>query len=137
MLFNIYTDGASRNNPGKSASGYMICDTDGNVLLEKAFYNGIKTNNEAEYMAVLGALEALEEAYSLEGNEVQLYSDSRLMINQLDGRFKVKNQSLGALKKQISEMLQRLDRYSLHNVPRENKFIAMVDGKLNDLLDKY
>lgn len=135
MLIHIYTDGASRNNPGKSASGYMLCDSDGNILLKKSFYNGIKTNNEAEYLAVIAALEGVAEEYGYD-NELEIFSDSRLMINQIDGKFKVKHQGLGLLKKQIVEQLLKFQSFELHNVPRENSFISMVDGELNNLLDK-
>ena len=60
MILNIYTDGASRNNPGKSASGYIVLDESGSQLLGKSFYNGIKTNNEAEYLAIVAALQAAQ-----------------------------------------------------------------------------
>jgi ribonuclease HI len=136
MLLYIYTDGASRSNPGKSASGYMICDSDGNPLLEKSFYNGIRTNNEAEYLAVVAALESVAEAYGY-NVELELYSDSRLIINQLAGTFKIKSGSLAPINKAIKEQLAKFNRYALHNVPRENRFISRVDKSLNELLDKY
>ncbi|MDE1823627.1 MAG: reverse transcriptase-like protein, partial [Candidatus Micrarchaeota archaeon] len=66
MLLTIYTDGASRSNPGESASGFQILDENSRQLLEKAFYNGIRTNNEAEYIAIIAALEAAGSLYGFE-----------------------------------------------------------------------
>ena len=136
MIVKIYTDGASRNNPGKSASGYLVLDENGEELLEKSFYNGIKTNNEAEYLAIIAALQevALEYGY---GIGLELYSDSRLAISQLNGDFKVKSHELKKLHEEALAILKKFDKYSLVNVPRENAQIVEVDANLNLLLDKH
>src|SRR5271170_5737932 len=119
MIVNIYTDGASRNNPGKSASGYLIFDADENVLLKKSFYNGIKTNNEAEYLAIIAALDAVMHEYGVNVG-LELYSDSRLAISQLKGEFKVKSPELKKLHQEGTVLLKKFDSYELFNVPRED-----------------
>jgi len=68
MDLYIYTDGASRGNPGKSASGYLILDSSNKPLLKEVFYNGRKTNNFAEYMAIIAALEKVAKLYGYENN---------------------------------------------------------------------
>ncbi|MDE1834307.1 MAG: ribonuclease HI family protein [Candidatus Micrarchaeota archaeon] len=136
MIINIYTDGASRNNPGKSASGYLILDSDETQLLKKSFYNGIKTNNVAEYLAIIAALESAAEEYGYD-IQVNLYSDSQLAISQLDGKYKVKSAELKKLNHDALELLKQFAEYTLHNVPRENPHIVEVDADLNLLLDKY
>ncbi len=136
MIVNIYTDGASRSNPGKSASGYCVFDSDDNVLLQKAFYNGIKTNNVAEYLAIIAALDAVLHEYGTD-LEVNLYSDSKLAINQLKGEFKIKNPDMKKLNMEATALLMKFETYSLFNVSREHAHIAEVDASLNTLLDKY
>ena len=136
MIVKIYTDGASRNNPGKSASGYLVLSENGGKLLEKSFYNGIKTNNEAEYLAIIAALQEVAHAYGY-GIGLELYSDSRLAISQLSGDFKVKSHELKKLHREALAILKKFDKYSLVNVPRENAQIVEVDANLNLLLDKY
>ena len=133
---NIYTDGASRSNPGKSASGYSLLDADNNVLMKKSFYNGIKTNNEAEYLAIIAALLAASENYGYDV-DIDLYSDSRLVVSQINGDFKVKNEGLKKMHAEAAGLVGKFRICRLHNVPRENEYISRVDADLNLLLDKY
>ena len=136
MIVYVYTDGASRSNPGKSASGYLVLDSDDNILLQKSFYNGIKTNNIAEYLAIIAALESVAHEYGYE-TELNLYSDSKLAINQLKGEYKVKNPELKKLNTEAVSTLKKFSQYNLFNVPREHQHISEVDAELNVLLDKY
>lgn len=136
MILNIYTDGASRNNPGKSASGYIVLDEDGVRLIGKSFYNGIKTNNEAEYLAIVAALQAVSHEYGY-NVQINLNSDSRLAISQLKGDFKVKSHELKGLHSEAAGLLKKFDSYNLINVPRENEHVSEVDADLNALLDRY
>jgi ribonuclease HI len=135
MILNIYTDGASRNNPGKSASGYLVLDSDQNVLLKKSFYNGIRTNNEAEYLAIIASLQAVAHEYGY-NLELNLYSDSKLAINQIKGEYKVKSPDLKKLNEEAVSSLKKFNKYSLFNVPRENPHTVEVDAELNLLLDE-
>ncbi len=135
MLIYVYTDGASRSNPGKSASGYEIFDHSHKLLAKHSFYNGIKTNNEAEYLAVIEALKGVAKDHGYD-NEVELYSDSQLIVHQLRGDWKVKDNDLKVLNAQAKEIMVKFKSVKLTDVPRENGHIVNVDASLNELLDE-
>lgn len=135
MEFYIYTDGAARDNPGPSASGFVIFDSRKKLVAKSFFYNGNKTNNIAEYLAIISALRKVLLEYG-EQSEVNLFSDSELVVKQLQGKYKVRDPKLKALHKEASGIVARLHSCKFTNVPRENKFISMVDAQLNLLLDK-
>ena len=135
MDLYIYTDGASRGNPGKSASGYIILDSSNKPLLKEVFYNGRKTNNFAEYMAIIAALEKVAKLYGYENN-VTLTSDSEVAVKQINGLYKVKEKHLKELNKRVIELASKFKSCKFQNAKRENKFIAMVDRELNRFLDK-
>ncbi|MEM0200825.1 MAG: ribonuclease HI family protein [Candidatus Micrarchaeaceae archaeon] len=128
----VYTDGASRDNPGKSASGYLILDGKKEIL--ETFYNGKKSNNEAEYIAVISALKKLIK----EGKEsfpIILYSDSEIIVKQLNKLYKVKDHKLIQLNEEVIKLSKQFMSCKFVNVPRENKHISRVDTALNQLLD--
>jgi ribonuclease HI len=133
MKTYVYTDGASRGNPGESASGYMILDASRSLICERVFYNGLCTNNVAEYGAVIAAL---RKALSIGSEEITLHSDSQLVVNQLSGAYKVKNRGLRSLNAEAKALLSKFKSYELLNVPRENREISAVDKKLNAFLDR-
>ncbi len=135
MKFYVYTDGAARGNPGRSASGYRILNDRHKLLIRRTFYNGIKTNNAAEYIAIIAALKVVLEEYGSR-SEVELFSDSELVVNQLNKNYKVKNGKLKELNKKASLLIEKFEKCSLKNVPRENRYVGAVDGELNELLDK-
>src|SRR4029079_11192883 len=87
----IFADGGSRGNPGPSASGFVVLDMEDSVLVDKGVYLGVTTNNVAEYTALKLAL---EECQKLGAQEVDVYMDSLLAVNQMKGIFKVKNRDL-------------------------------------------
>ena len=91
MKISVYTDGASRKNPGESASGYLIRFEKEEIL--ECFYNGKKTNSEAEYIAVILAFKKIN-SLNIGEKEVFLYSDSEFMINQLKGIYKIRKPEL-------------------------------------------
>ena len=135
MDLYIYTDGASRGNPGKSASGYLILDSSSKPLLKEVFYNGRKTNNFAEYMAIIAALEKVAKLYGYENN-ITLTSDSEVAVKQINGLYKVKEKHLKELNKKVIELASKFKSCKFQNAKRENKYIAMVDRELNRFLDK-
>ncbi|HVA83145.1 MAG TPA: ribonuclease HI family protein [Candidatus Aquilonibacter sp.] len=135
MVLYIYTDGAARDNPGPSASGYVIFDAGKKLIAKSFFYNGKKTNNIAEYLAIIAALRKVLSEYG-ERSEIKLFSDSELVVNQLQGNYKVREPKLKALHKEARVIISKLKSCEFANVPRENKFISMVDAQLNLLLDK-
>lgn len=134
MRVYAYTDGASRGNPGRSASGYDLMDSAHKLVFRHAFLNGICTNNVAEYNAVIAAL---RKALELFGGDIEivLVSDSSLVINQLSGRYKVKSQSMRELNAEARGLLRRFRSSRLLSVGRENAHISRVDAELNALLD--
>jgi ribonuclease HI len=112
----VFTDGAARGNPGPAGIGVAIEDAAGRVVAEIGEGIGVATNNVAEYRA---ALRGLEVARDLGGTSVLLRSDSRLLIEQLSGRFRVKNPTLVRLHGEIRRVLPAFDSVSFEHIPRE------------------
>jgi probable phosphoglycerate mutase len=109
-------DGAARGNPGPAGIGVVVADESGVVLAEIAEGIGVATNNVAEYTA---AIRGLERARDLGAAEVLLRSDSRLLVEQLAGRFKVRNAGLRPLHAQATALAERFERVRFEHVPRE------------------
>src|SRR6266511_1143553 len=101
MKINIYTDGASRGNPGHSSYGFSISDEQGKLLHQQGKYIGIATNNFAEYSAVLSALEYVKENFQSNSTQIVFYMDSKLVAEQLSGRYKIKSANLIPLIRKI------------------------------------
>lgn len=118
----IHTDGASKNNPGHSGIGYVVGDARGTSKLEKfSEYIGITTNNVAEYMAAIEAIKyAKEKGYT----HITLYSDSEIMVKQLSGVYKVKNQKLYVLYKQVLSLVNDIEYFKAIHIPREENWLA-------------
>jgi len=135
MEFYIYTDGASRGNPGASASGYLVLDSSKKEILREVLYNGKKTNNFAEYMAIIYALEKVKEPYGLDNN-LTITSDSELVIKQINGLYKVKDKYLKVLNRRVKELSSKFKSCKFLNVRRENRYISIVDRELNMFLDR-
>lgn len=134
MRIYAYTDGAARGNPGEGASGYHLLDSAHRLLARHVFRNGVCTNNEAEYLAVVAALKKALKMFGAE-TDIVVVSDSNLVINQLAGKYKVKSQNLKALNKEGRDLLAKFRSHRLLNVRRENEHVASVDAELNELLD--
>lgn len=126
----LYADGGSRGNPGPSASGYVIFDEQGNLIVDKGVYLGITTNNQAEYTALKLAL---EDCIKLGAREVDVLMDSLLVVNQMKGIFKVKNRDLWPIHDAIKQMATNLKHISYQHVPRELNKLA--DAAVNRALD--
>ncbi|HUC88339.1 MAG TPA: reverse transcriptase-like protein [Candidatus Binatia bacterium] len=129
----LYTDGGSRGNPGPAASGFVILDQADKVLVEKGIYLGITTNNQAEYKALKFAL---EEAKALGAKKVDVYMDSLLIVNQMLGKFKIKNGDLLPINHSVKELVKLFDQVTFTHVPRElnKKADAMVNKALDEAL---
>jgi len=112
----VSTDGASRGNPGPAGYGVSIADDDGTIVEELAKGIGITTNNVAEYTA---ALEGLRKAAELGAEDVLLRSDSRLLIEQLSGRYRVKNPTLQRLHAEVRSIARGFRRVRYEHVRRE------------------
>jgi ribonuclease HI len=132
----ICTDGAARGNPGPSASGYTISDAHGKLIEANSVYNGLKTNNYAEYNAVIQAFEwCISHLKEHKEIEVELFSDSELIVNQLTGRYKVKSKDLLHLNEKAKQLSTRFKSVEFNSIPREDERISRVDSALNRLLD--
>ncbi len=131
MLY-AYTDGASRGNPGPGAAAYVLV-RDGKVIEKQGFYLGHCTNNEAEYTAVLRALEA---ALRLGEREVVVVSDSKLVISQLNGIWAIRNPRLAKLNEQIRSLASSFASVRFENVRRSDPFVSVADSVCNAVLDR-
>jgi ribonuclease HI len=130
-MIEIYTDGASRGNPGKSACSFVFVKNKKAIVL-KAFYLGTLTNNVAEYN---GIIKALEEAKELNFNNIKIISDSKLVISQIKKEYKIKAKHLEELSKKVLEISENFEKLEFENVKRENKYIQLADKLCNILLD--
>lgn len=128
----IRTDGAARGNPGPAGTGAVISDEAGKVLEEAAEYIGEATNNVAEYSALILGLRT---AAGYEAKAVRIYLDSELLVNQLNGSYKVKNTTLKSLYAVVVGMLGRYRQVSISHVPRAQNIDA--DRLANEAIDKY
>ncbi len=115
MKVTIYTDGAARGNPGPAGIGVVI-KSEKNVILEVADYIGKTTNNIAEYMALI---RGLEEAIDLGHKSVEVYADSELLVKQVSGEYKVKNEGLLPLYLHLKSLIKKFNHFSLNHTPRE------------------
>jgi ribonuclease HI len=110
----IYSDGASRNNPGEAGAGVFILQ--GGTPVEKiARYLGRTTNNIAEYTA---AIIGLEHAVKLGASRVRLFADSELLVKQLNGQYKVKNEGLKPLHGKAKELIAKIGSVEVQYIPR-------------------
>ena len=128
----IFSDGGARGNPGPAAIAFIIQSETGETLAKNARYVGSCTNNQAEYKALLAALEA---AAALKADTVTCHSDSELIVKQLNGEYRVKNTELKAMWQKAREMRKLFREAKFVNVPRSNCVIEQVDELVNLTLD--
>ncbi len=129
---SIYTDGASRGNPGPASYGFVLVFEDEGMVHEDNGYIGKTTNNRAEYRAVINAL---EKAIDYHGGKVKVFSDSNLLIRQMRGEWRVKNPEIRKLYEITKERTDEFEEVSFNHVPRENRYVSMADKLCNEKLD--
>ncbi len=130
MKVDIYTDGGSRGNPGKAATGVVIKDKNGATLAEYGEYLGEQTNNFAEYSAIISAL---TKARELGATEVDAYLDSKLVVEQLNGNWKVKEPTIQKLFVQAYNAASAFKKIRfIHVLRAANK---EADAQVNKILD--
>ena len=112
----VYCDGAARGNPGPAGIGVVVTDGRGRTVAEMAEGIGPATNNVAEYRAVIAGLQAAAEYGA---RSVLVRSDSRLLVEQLSGRFRVKKPTLVRLHEEARALVKGFDRVTFEHVPRE------------------
>jgi ribonuclease HI len=126
----LFTDGGARGNPGPAAYGYVLEAADGTVLAAKGERIGVATNNVAEYRALIAGL---EKALELSVPEVEVVSDSELLVKQMTGEYRVKNAALQDLSIQASRLARQIGTVSYTAVRREHNELA--DRLVNEALD--
>lgn len=129
----LYADGAARRNPGPAAAGYCILNAAEQVLVEHAETLGDRTNNQAEYAALIGGLEACR---AFTRRRVRVGSDSELVVNQMKGLWRVNHPELRLLHEAAQALTVGFSEVHFTHHPRSHSDIARVDRALNELLDR-
>ncbi len=130
-IFRIEFDGGARGNPGPAGFGVVIRAADGTPIVTVGNYIGTATNNVAEYS---GLIEGLSRAAELKLKHIDVFGDSELVIKQMKGVYKVKNEGLKPLWEQARAIVQEFDRVSFSHIPREEN--AHADKLYNKAIDK-
>jgi ribonuclease HI len=128
----IFSDGGARGNPGPAAIAFTIQSESGHVLTTSSRYIGLHTNNQAEYEALIAALES---AAKLQAEEVVCHLDSELVTKQLNGEYAVKNQELRQSWLRVQELKRHFKQVRFINVSRGHSQIQKVDKLVNATLD--
>ena len=130
MVVKLFTDGGARGNPGPAAAAFVLQDADGIVLDARGDAIGVQTNNVAEYTALLNGL---HRAAELGLTEIEVVSDSELMVKQMRGEYKVKNAALRELSIEAARLARLVGEVRYTAVRREHNELA--DQLVNDALD--
>ena len=131
MKAKLSTDGGARGNPGPAAYGYVLEAEDGTVLDARGETIGVATNNVAEYRALIAGL---EKAVELGIDELEVVSDSELLVKQMQGEYRVKNEALRELNDEANFLERKLGRVRYRAVRREHNELA--DKLVNEALDR-
>jgi ribonuclease HI/probable phosphoglycerate mutase len=127
---NLFTDGACRGNPGQAGAGIVLVDASGKIVATCCKYLGLCTNNIAEYKALIIGL---EEALKRHCKQVGVYLDSELLVNQINGTYRVKNENLKMLMKEVRKLLSFFENYTVEHIPRSQNTTA--DQLANKAID--
>lgn len=130
MNYKIWTDGGSRGNPGPCGAGGVIKDSGGVTIAEVSEYLGVQTNNYAEYKA-LGI--TLNRAVQLQIKNIIVYLDSKLVVEQMKGKWKVKNENIIPLHKEVITIISYFDSIEFVHIPR--RFNKEADALANKAMD--
>jgi len=131
MQLTIRTDGGSRGNPGPAAAGIIISNAKGEILCAEGFFLGEATNNVAEYEGIVRGLAA---AKKLGGSEIKLFSDSELLVKQINGQYRVKSEQLKPYYQQVMEHIRKFKKVTVRHVRRSEN--AKADELVNLALDR-
>ena len=127
-----FTDGASRGNPGHAGIGILLFDENNEKLLQDFQYLGICTNNEAEYRALLLAL---DRAFEITQDTVACFMDSELVVKQLNGEYAVKSEKMIKFYEEVRRRVQRFKTVTFTHVPREHPNLRLADKLANQAID--
>ncbi|HEX9503213.1 MAG TPA: ribonuclease HI family protein [Patescibacteria group bacterium] len=126
----IYTDGGARGNPGPAAVGVAIYNVSGREMERYKKYIGTATNNQAEYKALIAALEL---ATTMGAESLVCHMDSELIVRQLQGKYKIRDSELGVLAAEVLRQTSKFKQIEFVHVPREKNKLA--DQLVNEALD--
>lgn len=138
----VFCDGGARGNPGPAAAGFVVKDRQGKILNQAGRFLGRATNNVAEYQGVIEALKWIKDNLQLTHlpagqatYRLQLFLDSKLIVNQLNGLYKIKNANLRVLAIEVKRLEHQVSgKISYRLIPREKNYLA--DRLVNQVLDK-
>ncbi len=134
QYLKVFTDGGARGNPGPAAYGVVVKDRSDNIIYKKGQKIGKATNNQAEYEGLIAGLKWLVEN-RLQPRKIDFYLDSRLVVNQMQGNFKVKSVNIRPLWRRAKSFADQIKgKISYHHIPREKN--TQADTMLNKALDK-
>jgi len=131
-ILKIYTDGAARGNPGPGACAFIFVKGE-TIIYRDSKYLGTVTNNKVEYNAVIAAL---KKAVEYTRWNVHVYSDSALVVNQLNGEWRITKDHLKVLYDEVMQRKGRFEKVDFFWVGRANRFIAEADRLCNQNLDE-
>ena len=131
LALRLHVDGASRGNPGEAGFGIHVTAPDGSEVAGLFGYLGTATNNVAEYQALLHGLRF---ALARGARSVEVFSDSELLVRQIEGRYRVKHPGLQPLHREAQSLLARFEKWRVAHVPRERKREA--DALANRAVDE-
>ena len=132
MTYTLYTDGGSRGNPGHAAIGGVLRDEHGTEVDRFSTYVGIQTNNEAEYAALI---EGLRRAQTSAPTALHCFLDSELVVKQLNGEYRIKQEHLRELAMSVRTLTESLGEVTFSHVRREQNTEA--DALVNEALDEH
>ena len=135
MNINVYTDGGSRGNPGPSGYGLVIYDDNQKILFQESKYLGVKTNNEAEYSGLIGALNWINNQNSLKISQINFYADSQLMIRQMQKKYKVRSPNLIPIFNQAQDLINLISLPIIFKDIRRD-FNQLADQLANEAMDR-
>jgi ribonuclease HI len=119
--YTAYFDGAAINNPGPAGIGYVILNDNNEIIWKHSEAIGIATNNEAEYQALIVLAKKLVDKKI---DNVVIYGDSQLVVNQVNGKWRINHQHLFKLHREVCNILSEINNWQLHWVPRDKNSLA-------------
>jgi ribonuclease HI len=133
MSIHVYTDGGARGNPGPGGIGVLVCNARDEEIVRHKDYIGHATNNIAEYCAIIAGLE-IAKTYTTK--DVACFLDSELVVKQLNGEYKVKNDQMKKLNAEVRKLILDFEKISFTHVPRSHAKMQVADFLVNEALDE-
>ncbi|MBI5411686.1 ribonuclease HI family protein [Candidatus Peregrinibacteria bacterium] len=128
-MIDLFVDGGARGNPGLGGGGFVVF-RDGKIVLKGERFFGKVTNNQAEYQALIHALKQVKEKIGTP--EIRCFMDSQLVVEQLNGRYKVKSPNVKPLFLEVQQLIGQFGSFTVSHVPREEN--ALADALANEAM---